>query len=402
MLTDIQIRKAAARGTPYKLGDAGGLYLYITAAGGKSWRLKYRFLGKEKTLTFGMWPAVTLAQARQLAAQAKEQLAAGRDPSLEQRKAKAAAVADAAATLDSVAREWHKKQAGRWEARYHAAFMASLERDIFPALGQFPIAEITPPLLLAELIRVERRGAIETAHRLRRRVEQVYAYAVATGRAETNPALQLRGALTPASREGKEPAVLTVPEVQKLFAVLQQHQGQPETRACAMFQALTAVRPSDAREARWSEFEGLDGPAPVWTVPASRLKGTRGQKADARRRHIVPLSAAAVAVLLELKPYTGHHDLVFASFRFPTRPLSDNTLSMLYRRAGYEGRHVPHGWRASFSSIMNERREDMRQAIDAALAHVIGGVEGRYNRSEHLVRRRELFEEWAGILKGET
>jgi len=399
MLSDVQIRKAAAKGKPYKMADERGLYLYITAAGGKSWRLKYRYGGKEQLLTFGLWPDVSLARARDLAREARAHLAEGVNPGLERRKARAMAAVDNATTFEAVAREWHAKQAGRWAKRQHKSALASLEREIFPSLGAFPIAEITVPLVLSELVRIERRGAVETAHRLRRRVEAVFAYAIATGRATRNPARDLKGALAPVQRTTKQPAILDEAGCRTLYQAISNGPGELEAICCAMFQALTAVRPSDAREARWSEIEGLDGPAPVWTVPAARLKGTVAQKGDKGRRHVVPLSGAAVAVLERVRQISGHQGLVFPSARFPGRPMSDMTLSMMYRRAGYEGRHVPHGWRASFSTIMNERHPAERDAIDAALAHVKGGTEGRYNRAEHLARRRDLFAEWAAILE---
>jgi integrase len=225
---------------------------------------------------------------------------------------------------------------------------------------------------------------------------------VATGRATINPALALRGTLTKVRRDSKQPAIVDLAVCRALYRAISNGPGELEVICCAMLQALTAVRPSDARCARWDEVEGLDGPAPVWTIPAARLKGTQDQKADKARRHVVPLSGAAVAVLQRVRQISGHRGLIFPSPRFPDRPMTDMTLSMMYRRAGYDGRHVPHGWRASFSTIMNERHPAERDAIDAALAHVRGGTEGRYNRAEHLARRRELMAEWAAILEDEA
>jgi integrase len=398
MLTDLQIKKAAAKDKPYKLADDRGLYCYVSTTGAKSFRLKYRYGGKEKTLTIGRWPDVSLSRSRELAQEARSELARGRDPGTVKRQARAAGIANNDATLEAITLEWHGKQVKRWAARQHATFIASLRNEIFPALGKLPIAEITAPMILAELSRIEKRGAVETAHRIRRRLETVFTYALGTGRASSNPAAMLARTLTPLSRSGKQPAALTLAEARAVFAAVHQYPADPETLGVSRLLALTAVRPGDARGMAWVELEGLGGPAPLWRIPAARLKGTKAQKSDKAREHLVPLSPQAVAVIESMKPYSAHLPLVFPSPRFPKRPLSDTALSMLYQRAGFIGRHVPHGWRASFSTIMNERHPEEAAAIDATLAHVKGGVEGRYNRASHIARRRELLAEWARIL----
>jgi integrase len=409
MLTDVQIRNARAKPLAYKLTDSGGLHVYVSPAGGKSFRWKYRFGGKEKLLTIGRWPAMSLAKAREAVAVARAELASDRDPAMAKRQASALRAVAAGGTLRAIATEWHRKQITRWAPKQHVQWMRSMEMDIFPTIGDFPIGDITAPMLLAVLNKVERRGAVEKAHRLRQRLDSVFSYAIATSRATVNAAGQLRGQQTPADKTGKQPAAITLPEARAVYADISNYPAQMETRSAAQIGALTAARPGDVRMMRWDDITDLDGPAPVWIIAAEQLKGTKEQKAERARRHIVPLSPQAVAVLKQIFPLTGHMPLCFPSPRYPKRPITDMTLSMLYRRAGWEGRHVPHGWRASFSTLMNERHPAERDAIDAALAHVKGGVEGRYNRAEHLLRRRELFAEWAEILtrsdtrsKGET
>lgn len=402
MLSDLQIKKAAPKDKAYKLADDRGLYVYVSTTGAKSFRLKYRFGGVEKVLTIGRWPEVTLSRARELAVMARADLAEGRDPGVSKQQRRAATVTASALTLESIAREWHAKQASRYAPRQHATLIASLANDIFPALGALPIAEVTVPMVRSQLDHIEARGAVETAHRVRRRLEAVFAYAVGTGRATFNPAAQLRGTLTPVPRSAKQPAVLTLDEARDVYRVVSQYPADAVVMGVSQMVALTATRPGDVRGMAWAELSGLGTPEPIWRIPSDRLKGTLDQKADPKRAHIVPLSPEAVAVIDFVRPLTGHLALVFASPRNPAKPISDMTLSMLFKRAGFDGRHVPHGWRASFSTIMNERHPDERDAIDAALAHTKRGVEGRYNRAEHLARRRELFAEWAQILTRKT
>lgn len=401
MLSDLQIKKAANRDKAYKLADDRGLYVYVSATGAKSFRLKYRYGGKEKALTIGRWPEVTLSRARELAIIARTDLAEGRDPGISKQQRRAASAASSASTLEAIAREYHRKQSGRYAPRQYQTFIASLENDIFPALGALPITDITVPMLLGQLERIESRGAIETAHRVRRRLDVIWAYAIGTGRAALNPATQLRGTLTPVNRLAKQPAVLTLADAREVYRAVSNTPADAVVVGASRLLALTATRPGDVRGMAWDELSGLDTDAPVWRIPAARLKGTIEQKADASRAHVVPLSAAAAAAIAFVRPLTGHLRLVFASHRFPNQPMSDMTLSMLFKRAGFDGRHVPHGWRATFSTIMNELHPEESAAIDATLAHVKGGVEGRYNRAVHIARRRELLAEWANMLTGD-
>lgn len=401
MLTDLAIRKAKPREKPYKITDERSFYLYVSTTGAKSFRWKYSYGGKEKVLTFGQWPDITLARARELVTQARGVLAEGHDPGVLKKQRFAAQILEASTTLEQVAREWHAKQLSRWTPLQAKAVIYSLEKDIFPTLGDSPIASISIAHLRAALTEVELRGAIETAHRIRLRLDNVWAYAIATDRATKNPAEQLKGTLTKFSRTNKQPAALTLEFAREVYQKASAYPSALETRSCFQLQALTAVRPGDARGAEWSEVSDLDGTKPEWRIPALRMKGSAERKASTANDHIVPLSPEAVAVLKEIQPLTGWGKLIFPSPRYPKRPLTDLALSMLLRRAGFSGRHVPHGWRASFSTIMNELYPHEGAVIDAALAHSVKGVEGRYNRAEHISRRRELLAEWATILVSE-
>lgn len=398
MLTDLAIRKAKPREKGYKIADERSFYVFVSPTGAKSFRWKYNFAGKEKVLTLGRWPEMTLARSRELVTQARGVLADGHDPGVAKKQRFADQIQEAATTLESVAREWHAKQLSRWTPLQAKAVIYSLEKDIFPTLGDSPIASISIAHLRAALTEIELRGAIETTHRIRLRLDNVWAYAIATDRATKNPAEQLKGTLTKFSRTNKQPAALTPAFAREVYQKASAYPAALETRSCFQLQALTGVRPGDARGAEWSEVSDLDGTKPEWRIPALRMKGSAERKASTANDHIVPLSPEAVAVLKAIQPLTGFGKLIFPSPRYPKRPLTDLALSMLLRRAGFEGRHVPHGWRASFSTIMNELHPHEGAVIDAALAHSVKGVEGRYNRAEHIARRRTLLAEWAQLL----
>ena len=398
MLTDLAIRKAKPREKGYKIADERSFFLFISPTGAKSFRWKYAYAGKEKVLTFGQWPDITLTRARELVTVARGVLAEGHDPGVLKRQTFAARITENATTLEQITREWHGKQATRWTKIQAAAVIRSLERDIFPSLGSSPIASINVSQLRSVLSEIESRGAIETAHRIRRRLDNVWTYAIATDRAKKNPAEQLKGTLTTFSRSNKQPAALTIEAARHVYKTASAYPAAMETRSCFQFQALTAVRPGDARGAEWTELSDLDGSKPEWRVPAARMKGSVQHKANPANDHIVPLSPEAVAILRAIQSLTGFGKLIFPSPRYPKRPLTDLALSMLLRRAGFEGRHVPHGWRASFSTIMNDRHPSEAAVIDAALSHQVKGVEGRYNRAKHLERRRDLLAEWAALI----
>jgi integrase len=411
MLTDLQARKAQPRGKDYKLADGRGLYLFVTTTGYKSWRMKYRFGGKEKRLTFGPYPEVSITEARERRDEARRGLRDSRDPIVGARKRRAAAVAEGEATFEAVARRWHANQKNRWTPIHAADVIRSLERDVFPSLGILPVTEIDPPLALATLRRIEARGSLETARRTRQRMSGVFVHAISEGLASSDPAAIVSKALKPVRKSGKQPALVDIREVQELLRAAEASGASPVTKIASRLLALTAVRPGVLRGTSWDEFEGIDWEAtgasnecPVWRVPAHRMKLLLDQKDDQSFDHVVPLSRQAVAALLAIRPLTARLRYVFPSARHLHRAMSENAIGFLYNRVGYHGRHVPHGWRAAFSTIMNERAERLgkprdRAVIDLMLAHVPANkVETAYNRAAYMDRRAELAQEWADLL----
>jgi integrase len=404
MLTDAKVRGAKPAEKAYKLFDAHRLFLLVTTGGSKLWRMNYVFDGKNKTLALGSYPLVGLSEARKKRDQARLDLEQGSDPGVAKKLKLKANIEASRNTFEKVAREWHEVNAPQW-AKVHAAdVLRSFERDVFPAIGSLPIAALTPPKLLEVLRAVEARSAIETAKRLRQRISGVYAYAIASGIADSDPAEKVGAALKPMPKKGRQPAITDIVELRRMLATVDADVARPVTRLALRLIALTAVRPGELRGAEWSEFENLDGSEPLWRIPAARMKGDLNRKDDVGGDHLVPLAPASVEVLQAIAPLTGASKLVFPSTRHMHRPMSENALGYLLNRAGYHGRHVPHGFRAAFSTIMNEwgnthGREDDRAVIDLMLAHVPQNkIEGAYNRAAYMERRRELALIWANML----
>jgi len=407
VLSDVKARKAASRDRDYKLADDKGLFLLVRKTGSKLWRMKYRHAGKEKLLSFGAYPEVSLAEARERRDAARAQLREGLDPSIEKKRAKLAAKSDAALTFESVARDWHSLQKDRWVPKHADDVITSLERDIFPSIGALPIGTIDAPILLDALRKVERRGSIETAKRLRQRISAVFVYAIGHGIARDDPAAIITKALKPLSKKRRQPAVVKLTELRDLIERTETSGASPVTLCASRLLALTAVRPGVVRGARWGEFH-LGGDEPYWHVPAERMKLSLDRKGEEAFDFVVPLAAQAVDVLHAVHRLTGRGELVFPGQRHAHVPLSENAIGYLYNRAGWHKRHVPHGWRAAFSTIMNERakkagNEGDRQVIDLMLAHVPENkVESAYNRAEFMDRRREIAQEWADLLLADT
>lgn len=412
-LTDLQVRKAAPRDKDYKLADSGGLYLFVTQKGFKSWRLKYRFAGKEKRLIFGPYPEVTLAKAREERDRARALLREHRDPAVEERKRKMTAHAAAGATFKRVATEWHEAQRARWSPVQAKKVIQAFERDVFPAFGSMPLIDVDGPTILAMLRHVEARGAIDSAKRIRQHVSAVFSYGMAESLVSADPAATIGRALKPIGKKGKQPALRSIEDARRLLIDMEQSTSSPLTKLASRLLALTAVRPGVIRTAQWTEFEGIDwddplSPAPEaqWRIPAEKMKLELSEKNEEAFEHVVPLPAQAVEALQALRQLTGSIALLFPSMRSTRTPMSENAIGYMYFRNGYNGRHVPHGWRATFSTIMNERavslkRPDDRAIIDAMLAHKPKGLsasEMAYNRALHMARRRELAAEWADLL----
>jgi len=386
MLTDVQLRRLKPRDKPYKLADAGGLFVLVQPGGSRLWRMKYRIGGREKLLSFGAYPEVSLADARDARDQARAELRAGRDPSLtrKQRQAEAKRVDR---QLKSVGESWIEAQATRWTTRHCEDVRTSLERFVWPELGAINLDDITAPMVLATIRKIEQARARETARRVRQRLSAIFLFGIAHGLGSHDPAAVIKGALAPLQK-GRQPAITDLSELQELFAQVEAIPAHPVTRLALRFLALTAVRPGELHAMGWHE---ISQDRTVWVIPAARMK--------MRREHEVPLSRQAQEILEAVSLLTGRGPLVFPNARWAHRPMSENALGYLLQRAGYAGRQVPHGFRASFSSIMNERYPSDRAIIDLMLAHVNKDrVEGAYNRALHHERRAALAQLWADLL----
>jgi integrase len=369
-LTDIAIRKAKPQEKPVKLYDSAGLFLLLNPNGSRWWRFKYRFAGKEKLLSMGTYPEVSLKEAREKRDQARKQIAAGIDPGAE-RKAIKAATGD---TFEAIAREWFAKFSPTWADTHAGKIIRRLELDVFPWIGARPVREITAPELLAVLRRIEERGALDTAHRAKQNCGQIFRYAIATGRADRDPSGDLRGALPPA-KEGHFASITEPKAIGELLRALDGYRGSFVTRCALRLAPLVFVRPGELRGAEWAEFD-LDGAE--WRIPAERMK--------TREAHIVPLSTQAVAVLRELHPLTGAGRYVFPNPRTDTCPMSNNAVLAALRRMGYDKAEMTgHGFRVDI--------------IEHQLAHTVKDPLGRaYNRTKHLDEWRRMMQAWADYL----
>lgn len=397
MLSNAEVSRARPKAAPYKLTDERGLHLFVTPGGRKSWRWRFRWGGKEQLLTIGEWPEISLDDARERASIARDQLGRGEDP-----RADAGARAEEAKVraFEYVCRRWHALMLPRWTPVHAADVLASLERDIIPALGAMPIEAITTPIVLNVLRSVEQRGTLETARRLSQRISAVFVFAISEGLVQQDPAAIVGKVLMPPAPPRHQPALLDIDDARELLARVDQLAAAPAFKQASRFLALTGVRLACVRGARWSEIEDLDGPAPLWRVPAARMKLKAAKKTDAKNDHLVPLAPAAAELLRTIRTSSGGSGLVFPG-RDGASPIGEAAIGALYDRAGYRGRHVPHGWRATFSTIMNESGRFDRAVIDQALGHAQAGmskVEAAYNRAEMLDQRRALFTAWAELL----
>lgn len=365
------------------------MYLEIHPHGGKYWRMKYRFAGREKRLAIGVYPEISLREARERRDAARRMLDAGQDPSEAKRRQRAAQRVAETSSLEHVAREWIGKQAGAWTPKTVGLVLGRLEREVLPWVGARPIAEISAPDLLAVLRRVEARGAIETAHRIHQSLSQVFRYAIAIGRADRDPAADLRGAL--ARSQTTHRAALDDPrEIGALLDAISGYEGSAVVRAALQLAPLVFLRPGELRAMRWTEVV-LDGD-PEIRIPGERMKMRTG--------HIVPLSRQAHRILVELLPISGAGAYVFPGTRGADRPLSDNTLNACLRRLGYgPDEMTSHGWRSIASTLLNEQGKWSEDAIERQLAHAPRDeVRAAYHRGQHLAERRRMMQAWADYL----
>ena len=396
MLTDTKIRTAKPGDKPVRLYDERGLYLEVTPNRGRWWRLKYRHEGKEKLLSMGTYPDTSLKAAREKRDQARALLAAGVDPSEARRSEKAAKTQLATNSFEAVAREWHATIHVPQVSTGHAArTLIRLEQDVFPRLGRVPVGEIKAPQLLEAMLRIEARGAIETAHRALQACGQVFRYAIATGRAERDPTPDLRGALKPVLVRHM-PAITDPQRVGELLRAIESYKGMPITRAALQLAPLVFVRPGELRKAEWVEF---DLERAQWRIPAARMKRIKQEKLSGAP-HVVPLSRQALAVVRDLHPLTGQGRYVFPSPRTGERPMSDNAVLSALRRMGFPSDEMTgHGFRAMARTLLAERLAMDEAVIEAQLAHAVKDALGRaYNRTEFLEQRLKMLQTWADYL----
>ncbi|MBY3201997.1 tyrosine-type recombinase/integrase [Rhizobium laguerreae] len=390
-LTDIQIRNAKADGKPRKLADSSGLYLYVSAAGGKSWRLDYNFFGKRKTLTIGSYPSVTLAEARSQRDEAKRKLAAGLDPSLAKKRQQLEAKAAAGNTFGLIAEEFIEKLRRDKRAEPTIAKNEWMLNVLAAKLGPYPITQITAKDVLAVLMNIEKSGRVESALATRSTIGRVFRYAIATARAESDPTSALRGALQ--RHVPKSHAALTTrSELGGMMRAIYGYEGWPSLVAALKIQALCFARPGETRSMEWSE---LDLSGATWTVPAA--------KAKMRREHHVPLSRQALEIITLMKDLYGEGSYVFPSMMSGKKLLSENSMNSALRRMGVgSDEHTAHGFRSSASSLLNESGEFKPDAIEVQLAHLDGSAVRRvYNRATYWDERVRMMQWWADMLDEE-
>ena len=396
-LTDAAVKKAKPGGKPVRIFDGRGLYIEIAPSGGKWWRWKYRFAGKERLLSMGTYPDVTLKAARDRRDEARALLQTGVDPGAARKAAKANRSAGDLNSFETTAREFHEIKREEWSTAHSKRWLERLEKDVFPWIGSLEVPDVTAPVLLATLRRVEARGVRETVHSIQQACGQVFRHGIVTGRCERNPAADLRGALKPVLV--KNMAAVTEPAaVGDLMRAMEGYQGSALTRGALILSALLFQRPGNVRAMQWGALE-LDGKKPTWTIPAIEMKRSRYLK-DNGRPHVVPLAPQAVATLRELQPLSGHGKYVFPSMLGGARPMSENTVNTALRRLGYDkDTATAHGFRAMARTVMVEKMGVDPEVIEAQLAHGKSGPLGAaYDRSEFFEQRRKMMVQWADYL----
>jgi integrase len=387
-LKELEARYASPRSRDYKLADGEGLYLFVRANGSKLWRMKYRYDGREKLLSFGRYPEVSLAAARLKRAEARVALGQGRDPGAREDRPRGL-------TFEQAARAWYSHRLASLDESHAARLLARLERDAFPALGKHALAAVKPAEVLEMVRRVEARGALDVSRRLKQHVSQIYRFAIAHGWAEHDPAAALGDLLKPKPRV-RHMARVGVSELPKLVRAIDGYDGEETprrravTRAALLFTLLTWARTNETRLATWGEFEGLGTAEPLWRVPPGRMK--------MGREHLVPLAPAVVALIEEVRAYSAG-DYVFAGDK-PGRPISQNTMIYGCYRMGYRGRQTVHGFRGLASTWANEAEVYRPDWIEMALAHAERDeVRSAYNAALYLTPRRRMLQDWADYIR---
>lgn len=381
-LTDVKVRSAKPTEKAFKLTDGEGMHLMVHPNGSKYWRLQYRFDGKQKTLALGVYPEISLSEARQRRDEAKRKVANGIDPSEQKKVDKQVRKVAIENNFKAIVLEWHEYKRPGWSKGYAEDLMEAFENDIFPDLGKRPIAEIKPLEMLTTLRKLERRGVLDKLRKIRQACNQVFRYAIVTGRAENNPASELASAL--ATPKVQHFPHLLADELPDFLQALAAYTGSPITRNATMILMLTGVRTIELRQAEWKEFD-LD--KAIWEVPKERMK--------MRRPHIVPLSDQVVEALREIQAVTGRYNLVFPGRNDITKPMSEASINQVLKRVGYHGRATGHGFRHTMSTILHEQGFNTAW-IELQLAHVDKNtIRGTYNHAQYLEQRREMLQ-WYG------
>lgn len=399
-LTDVKVRNAKAKPKEFTLSDGDNLFLLVTPTGGKLWRHQFTFNGKREKMALGAYPAVSLADARAKRADAQRKVAAGIDPRAEKKAMKEVHTSTPVQVEDSfeaVAREWHITFKPTWAESHAETILTRLERDVFPWIGGLPTGKITAPEVLAVLRRVESRGALETAHRIKTVCGQVFRYAIATGRATRDVAADLRGALPPVL-ERHHAAIIDPKEIAELFKAIYNYKGGFVVRCALKLAPLLFLRPGELRHAEWGDFDLDQG---MCNIPIERMKLTKMVK-EARKgeTHLIPLSKQAIELLKELRPLTIQSRYVFPGNRSFLRPMSENTVNAALRSMGYDKDTMTgHGFRAMARTILDEVLHVRPDLIEHQLGHGVKDALGRaYNRTTHIEGRIEMMQIWADYL----
>ncbi|AGF77240.1 Integrase [Desulfocapsa sulfexigens DSM 10523] len=392
-LTAIQVRNLKPEKLPFKISDGHGLWFHIAKSGGKTWRYRFKILGRESTFVLGEYPKMSLKEAREARAEARELVKLGKNPAKERKKAKQETV-DRELELKAVdencfravALEWIDNQKGKWKSEHANAVRATLEHDAFPVVGDFPVDSIQPPTVLKILRSIEKRGSLEIARKVLQRMSAVFRYAIQTGRATYNPAADMKGVIK--TRKVIHQAALSIDEMPEFLKKMQTADIHINTKLALQFTILTAARSGETRFARWDE---IDIEERMWRIPAERMK--------VNSPHNVPLSNQARAILERVGNLYGRDGYIFPGIRDSNKPLSENTMLYAMYRMGYHSRSTVHGFRAVFSTIANESGFD-GDVIEKALAHEQRNkVRAAYHRSHYIEQRRDLMQWWADLLQ---
>ncbi|EMM6764538.1 tyrosine-type recombinase/integrase [Pluralibacter gergoviae] len=384
-LTATEIKAAKPKDKTYKLSDGGGMYLEIFPNGTKSWRLKYRIGGKEKRVVFGVYPTVTLAEARARRDEAKRVLAAGGDPGQEKQAEKQAKVMAVSNSFERLALEWHEHKAPNWSAGYASDILEYLRKDIFPYIGARAITDIKPVEMLAVLRKMEQRGVLDKLKKTRQACRQIFTYAVITGRAENNPVVDLASALK--APKQKHFPHLSVEQIPDFLRALNDYSGSLVTRNATRMLMLTGLRTIELRSSEWAD---IDYEKAIWNIPAERMK--------MRRPHIVPITSQVKELLEEVRQLTGRGKYVFPGRNDAGKPMSEASINQVIKRIGYDGKATGHGFRHTMSTILHEQGYNTAW-IETQLAHVDkNSIRGTYNHAQYLDGRREMLQWYADYM----